>query len=305
MAILVTGGAGFIGSNLVMTLQERQPDERIIVLDDFSSGSWANLSGFRGDVITADLTQPGWDEGIGDTEIAQVYHLGANTDAREPNQAKMMRQNVDASRLLFRFAAERDATVVYASSAATYGIRDGIMKESDAQKPFSVYALSKCIMENVARHAIEDHELSICGVRFFNVYGPRETHKGVPASMIFHLGHQIRDGKRPRIFEHGEQTRDHVYVKDVVEGTIQAMEKGEVGGVYNLGSGRARSFNDVVAAVNGALGTDLQPEYIKNPYSVYQHHTEADLQLSRRELGYSPKWPLELGVKDYFKWLFA
>jgi ADP-L-glycero-D-manno-heptose 6-epimerase len=307
MRILVTGGAGFIGSNLALALQARGPEDEIVVVDDFSSGSWANLAEFRGDLVTADMTEMSWSVAVADEPFDQIYHLAANTDARDPNQAKVMRQNVEAFRYLLEFAAESQTPVVYATSAATYGIRDGVMKETDERKPFSIYAFSKCVMENVAAQVVAkgDGDWRVCGVRYFNVYGPRETHKGVPASMIFHLAHQIRDGKRPRLFKFGEQTRDHVYVKDIVAGTMLAMEKGAAGGIYNLGSGHARSFNDVVAAVNAALGKHAEPEYIDNPYSGYQHHTEADLAHSKKVLGYKPAWTLEAGVKDYLGWLFG
>ncbi len=306
MRIIVTGGAGFIGSNLALTLQERHPDAEIIVIDDFSSGDWANLRGFKGDVLTHDMTDPGWTVALADLQVDQIYHIAANTDAREPNQLKMMRQNVEAFRYLLEFAAEASIPVVYATSAATYGIRDGVMRESDPTQPFSIYAFSKVAMEQLARIERErkgDASWKVVGVRYFNVFGPREAHKGGPASMIWHLYNQMKAGKRPRIFEHGQQTRDHVYVKDVVAGTINAMESKALDGVYNLGSGQARSFNDIVTVLNGILGTSLEPEYMPNPYTLYQHHTEADLTLSRKKIGYQPQFTLETGVADYVRWI--
>ncbi|MCA8939136.1 MAG: ADP-glyceromanno-heptose 6-epimerase, partial [Planctomycetes bacterium] len=301
----VTGGAGFIGSNLTLELQSRHPDAEIVVLDDFSSGDWSTLKGFNGDVVTADMTKTDWMVSLSNQEFDQIYHLAANTDAREEDQAKMMRQNVDAFRLLLEFAAETETPIVYATSAATYVIRDGVMKESDQVDPFSVYAFSKCVMENVARIAQEKSggDWKIVGVRYFNVFGPRETHKGVPASMIFHLSHQMLEGKRPRIFEFGEQSRDHVYVKDVVHGTICAMESEATRGVYNLGSGVASSFNDLVKSLNRVLGLDLEPEYFPNPFKLYQNHTEADISLSKEVIGYVPRFNLETGIEDYMRWL--
>jgi len=307
MRILVTGGAGFVGSNLALTLQERNRDDEIVVVDDFSSGSWANLDGFRGDVLTADMTNPTWTVAVADQGFDQIYHIAANTDAREPNQQKMMRQNVEAFRYLLEFAAEARTPVVYATSAATYGIRDGVMRESDPTKPFSVYAFSKVAMENLARleQARLEVEWKVVGVRYFNVFGPRETHKGVPASMIYHLYKQLKAGKTPRLFKHGEQTRDHVYVKDIVAGTMAAMESEALNGVYNLGAGTPRSFNDIIAVLNGVLGTNAKAEYIDNPFALYQHHTHADLRLSKKVIGYQPKFTLETGVRDYVTWLEA
>src|SRR5258708_27116574 len=115
------------------------------------------------------------------------------------------------------------------------------------------------------RAAAESPGSIIVGLRYFNVYGPREAHKGVPASMVLHLSRQMKAGQRPRIFKHGEQKRDFVYVKDIVEGSIRALEAKQ-SGIYNLGTGQARSFNELVDVLNRSLGTDFQPDYIENPH---------------------------------------
>ena len=146
--------------------------------------------------------------------------------------------------------------------------------------------------------------MRVAGVRYFNVYGPREAHKGVPASMAWHLYRQMKAGKRPRVFKLGEQRRDFVHVADAVEATILAALKGG-NRVYNVGSGQARSFNDLIAALNAALGTSLKPDYFDNPYGFYQAFTEADLTRSRLELGYAPRFDLKRGVADYVRWLEA
>jgi ADP-L-glycero-D-manno-heptose 6-epimerase len=143
----------------------------------------------------------------------------------------------------------------------------------------------------------------IIGLRYFNVYGPREAHKGIPASMVYRLAQQMKAGQRPRIFKHGEQKRDFVYVKDIVEGSILALEAKE-SGIYNLGCGQARSFNELVGILNKCLGTKLPPDYIDNPHAHYQNFTEADLERVRSALGYQPQFPLEDGVRDYMKWLY-
>ena len=143
----------------------------------------------------------------------------------------------------------------------------------------------------------------IVGLRYFNVYGPREAHKGVPASMVYHLSRQMKSGQRPRIFKHGDQKRDFVYVKDIVEGSIRALEAKQ-SGIYNLGSGQARSFNELIDVLNRSLGTDFKPDYIENPHAHYQDYTQADLTSVRSGLGYEPKYSLETGVADYMKWLY-
>jgi ADP-L-glycero-D-manno-heptose 6-epimerase len=159
-------------------------------------------------------------------------------------------------------------------------------------------------MDNVAmRAARETPAWILVGLRYFNVYGPRETHKGVPASMFFHLSKQMKAGQRPRIFKQGEQRRDFVYVKDVVEGSIRALDA-RTSGVYNLGSGQARSFNDLVGILNKSLSTDFEPDYIENPHAHYQNFTQADLTKVRGALGYEPQFSLEKGVADYMRWLY-
>jgi ADP-L-glycero-D-manno-heptose 6-epimerase len=203
------------------------------------------------------------------------------------------------------FVAKPNRTrVVYASSAATYGAASVASVETNGAAPANVYAFSKAIMDNVAnRAARESPEWTIVGLRYFNVYGPREAHKGVPASMVYHLSRQMKAGQRPRIFKHGEQQRDFVYVKDIVEGSIRALEA-KPSGIYNLGAGRARSFNELIEVLNSSLGTDFKPEYIENPHAHYQNFTQADLTQARSRLGYEPKYPLETGVADYMKWLY-
>ena len=160
-------------------------------------------------------------------------------------------------------------------------------------------------MDNIAvRAAAETPDWIIIGLRYFNVYGPREAHKGVPASMVYHLAKQMKSGQRPRIFKHGEQKRDFVYVKDIVDGSIRALNA-RSSGIYNLGSGQARSFNELVDVLNKCLGTKLQPDYINNPHAHYQNFTEADLTKVRGALGFEPRFPLEAGVKDYMEWLYG
>jgi ADP-L-glycero-D-manno-heptose 6-epimerase len=159
-------------------------------------------------------------------------------------------------------------------------------------------------MDNLANRAAKDVSgWIIVGLRYFNVYGPREAHKGIPASMVLQLSRQMKSGQRPRLFKHGEQQRDFVYVKDVVEGSIRALEA-KKSGIYNLGSGQARSFNDLVDVLNRSLGTDLKPDYIENPHVHYQNFTQADLTSVHGALGYQPQFSLETGVADYMRWLY-
>ena len=301
---IVTGGAGFIGSNLTLTLQEKFPDARLTVVDDFRSGDFKNLIGYRGDFVAQDLAKVDWAEQFGDEKFDAIFHLASITDTTLHDQLIQVRDNVESFRRILRFARPTKTRIIYASSAATYGPAKEASVETNGAAPANVYAFSKAIIDNIAtREARENPDWIIVGLRYFNVYGPREAHKGVPASMVYHLAQQMRAGQRPRIFKHGEQKRDFVYVKDAVAATISALQAKQ-SGIYNLGSGQARSFNDLVDVLNHCLGTKFRPDYIDNPHAHYQNFTEADLTRVREALGYNPQFPLERGVADYVKWLY-
>src|SRR5215468_8105387 len=290
--LIITGGAGFIGSNLTLALQEKFPDAHLTVIDDLRSGDFKNLAGYRGDFVAENLATLDWREKFGDPATAgfdAIFHLASITDTTLHDQFIQMHDNVESFRRLLNFARPTRTRVIYASSAATYGPATEASVESNGAAPANVYAFSKVIMDNIARRAAaESPDWIIVGLRYFNVYGPREAHKGVPASMVFHLAQQMKAGKRPRIFKHGEQKRDFVYVRDAVEGTILALEAKQ-SGIYNLGSGQARSFNELVDVLNKCLGTKFQPHYIENPHAHYQNFTEADLEKVRSALGYQPQ----------------
>jgi ADP-L-glycero-D-manno-heptose 6-epimerase len=306
-SILVTGGAGFIGSNLVLTLQERMPNAQLTVIDDFRSGDFKNLAGYKGDFVAQNLATLDWEQQFGDPAAAgfdAIFHLASITDTTLHDQFVQTHDNVESFRRLLKFAKPNKTRVIYASSAATYGAANEASVETNGAAPANVYAFSKAIMDNLANRAAgNSKDWIIVGLRYFNVYGPREAHKGVPASMVYHLSRQMKAGQRPRIFKQGEQQRDFVYVKDIVEGSIGALEAKQ-SGIYNLGSGHARSFNELVDVLNRSLGTDLKPDYIENPHAHYQNFTQADLTRVRSDLGYEPKYSLETGVADYMRWLY-
>jgi len=296
---LVTGGAGFIGSNLAFTLKgERKA--KVTVLDNFSSGNYKNLVGFTGDIVADDIQSQAWFDKVGPVDA--VFHEAAITDTTVHDQRKMMETNVDGFRNVLDFALKFGVKrVVYASSAAVYGNGPTPMREDHVPAPENVYGFSKAIMDNTAREFAEAHkDMTLVGLRYFNVYGPREYYKGNPASMMFHLYNQMKAGKRPRIFKFGEQVRDFVYVKDIVRGNLNALDA-ERTCVCNLGSGKPGNFNEVVEALNKALGLDLAPEYFDNPYSFYQQRTQADLRQAKAMLNYRPEWSLSDGIADYVK----
>jgi ADP-L-glycero-D-manno-heptose 6-epimerase len=302
---IITGGAGFIGSNLTLALQEKFPNAHLTVIDDFRSGNFKNLAGYRGDFVAENLARLDWREKFAGEKFDAIFHLASITDTTLHDQLLQVHDNVESFRRLLNFSQPTKTRIIYASSAATYGAATEVSVESNGAAPANVYAFSKVIMDNIARRATTEWpDWIIIGLRYFNVYGPREAHKGVPASMVYHLSRQMKAGQRPRIFKHGEQKRDFVYVKDVVEGSIRALDA-QASGIYNLGSGQARSFNELVDVLNNCLGTKFQPEYFDNPHPHYQNFTQADLTRARSALGYQPRFSLEEGVRDYMQWLYG
>ena len=293
---LVTGGAGFVGSNIAKTLEAE--GHEVTVLDDFSkNGHFKNLIGFKGDVITCDL----FTNVPHDMYFDAIFHEAAITDTTVMDQKAMMEQNVEAFKNLLEFAAENEIKkVIYASSAATYGNGPVPNVETQPTHPENVYGFSKVIMDNVARQFAEDNnDMKIIGLRYFNVYGPGEYYKGKMASMVYQLYNQMKAGKRPRVFKFGEQERDFVYVKDIVKINMCALKNGKETGVFNAATGVPRDYNAIIACLNKELGTNLEPEYIDNPYPFFQLKTQADITKSKEKLGYEPDYTLEKGIADY------
>ena len=293
---LVTGGAGFVGSNIAKTLEAQGHD--VTVVDDFTkNGHFKNLIGFKGDVIAADLF-----EYLPENEYFDaIFHEAAITDTTVMDQKQMMEQNVEAFRNLLNYAAENEIPkVIYASSAATYGNGAVPMKETQPTQPENVYGFSKVIDDNLARKFSQKHQdMKIIGLRYFNVFGPGEEYKGKMASMVYQLYKQMKAGQRPRVFKHGEQLRDFVYVKDIVKATLCALQNGKETCVLNAATGIARSYNDIINCLNHELGTNLEPDYIDNPYPFFQNKTEADMSLAKEKTGYTPDYTLETAIADY------
>ena len=294
MKVLVTGGAGFIGSNVVKTLEAKGAS--VYVLDDFSHASYKNLEGTGAEVICADIL----DESILKKlpKLDAVIHEAAVTDTTLLDDTKMVRVNYSGFRNFLDFCLERRIRFVYASSAGVYGQSTSIMKEDQKLTPHNTYGYSKCLCDWHVYRIMNKVRTGVVGLRYFNVYGPDEYHKGKSASMIYQLYLQMKEGKRPRIFKFGEQKRDFIYVKDVARITVEGIEL-KKSCILNVGTGTPRTFNDIIAVLNGALKSSLEPEYFDNPYAdVYQDFTQADAS-SLEALGLQTQYSLEDGILNY------
>ncbi|WBX71666.1 ADP-glyceromanno-heptose 6-epimerase [Tenacibaculum retecalamus] len=309
--ILITGGAGFIGSNIAFYLQENYPDSKIIIFDIFrneeifSSGSlksyghYKNLIGFKGIIICGDITNDQDLNKLKNYKLDYIFHQAAISDTRVYDQELIMKTNVNSFYKLLEIAKNNNSTIVYASSAATYGSSPSPQKIGD-DSPENPYAFSKYCMDQIAYKYLKEHsEMHIIGLKFFNVYGEKEYFKEKSSSMILQIGHQILAGKSPRLFFDSDKImRDFIYIKDVVEANILACFAKKKG-VYNVGTGINRSFYDIVSILQQELNTDLNIEYFKNPYTGYQMNTKADISLTQHSLKFKPSYTLEKGIKEY------
>lgn len=309
--VLITGGAGFIGSNIAIYLQETYPNSKIVIFDCFrnndtfpngnlqSYGHYQNLINFDGEIICGNINNQNDLKLLDKYNFDFIFHQAAISDTRVYDQEIIMKTNANAFNDILKLSLRNSATLVYASSAATYGSMPS-PQTIGKEKPENPYGFSKLIMDQMAkRHILKYPELSTVGLRFFNVYGPREFYKDKTASMVVQLGHQILNGRPPRLFEDSDKIkRDFIYITDVVEANIKACSA-KKSGVYNVGTGKPRSFQDIADILQKNLGTNLGTEYFKNPFDGYQIHTQADIKTSREFLDFHPKITLEDGIKSY------
>ncbi len=311
--ILITGGAGFIGCNLAFYFQKHYPDANVTVFDKFrnqerfsngnlkSFGHYKNLIGFKGKVIAGDITSKEDLAGLESMDWDFIFHQAAISDTRVYNQNIIMRTNVNAFIDLMELAVSKNAAMVYASSAATYGDTPSPQKVGNSENPGNPYGYSKLAMDNVSRQFIKHYpDMTIVGLRYFNVYGPGEFYKDKTASTIVQFGHQILNGKAPELFEHSDKIlRDFIFVEDVVQANILSAIT-EQSGIYNVGTGISRSFQEIADLLQQNLKTTLGTKYIPNPYSSgYQDDTKADIEESITKLGYKPNYSLEDGITAY------
>ncbi|MCX8145409.1 MAG: ADP-glyceromanno-heptose 6-epimerase [Azovibrio sp.] len=327
MYIVVTGAAGFIGSNIVKALNERGMT-RIIAVDNLAKADkFKNLVDCEiADYLDKEDFIQRIQHGHFDGEVEAVFHEGACSDTMETDGRYMMENNYRYSMILLDWCLEQDVQFIYASSAATYGGGSVFKEERQYEAPLNVYGYSKFLFDQIVRQRLPEASSQIVGLRYFNVYGPRENHKGRMASVAWHHFQQFRSEGKVKLFEgshgypDGGQQRDFVYVGDVTKVNLFFLDHPEKSGIFNLGTGRAQSFNDVaLATVNGcrALAGEAPLtlaeirargllEYVTFPEALkgkYQAFTQADLTRLRAAGYTAPFASVEEGVTEYVQWL--
>jgi ADP-L-glycero-D-manno-heptose 6-epimerase len=311
--IIVTGGAGFIGSNIVKALNTRGRTD-ILVVDNLSNGvKFKNLA----DCEIADYmdkedfiarVQANSDFG---GKVEAIFHEGACSSTTEWDGRYMMRNNYDYSKALLHWCLARKAAYIYASSASVYGAGRVFKEIREHEEPLNVYGYSKFLFDQYVRRILPTAQSQIVGFRYFNVYGPREQHKGSMASVAFHLNTQVQDTGKVKLFEgcdgygNGEQRRDFIYVGDAVDVNLWFLDHPDKSGIFNVGTGRSQPFNDIARAVIAWHGRG-ELEYVPFPDHLrgrYQSFTEADIS-ALRAVGYDqPFKTVEQGVVLYLEWL--
>ncbi len=311
--IVVTGGAGFIGSNIVKGLNARGYTD-ILIVDDLTDGhKFKNIADLDFlDYIDKDDFLNHIVEDIEFPEfIDAVFHQGACSMTTEWNGKFMMHNNYDYSKELLHYCLERRIQFIYASSAATYGNNTNFAELPENEQPINVYGYSKLLFDRHVRRLFLEVQSQIVGLRYFNVYGPREQHKGSMASVAFHLNEQVQNSGKVKLFSgcdgyaDGEQQRDFIYVSDVVDVNLWFLDNPEISGIFNCGTGQSEPFNNVANAVlewhqQGKLEYIPFPEKLKGHY---QSFTQADLD-NLRNAGYQAKFKtVAQGTKEYLDWL--
>lgn len=307
--IIVTGGAGFIGSNIVKGLNQ-QGISNILVVDDLSDGKkFINISQYQiADYldkteflqrITANKTFA--------EKVTGIFHQGACSDTQEWNGQYMLANNYEYSKHVLHYALQQQIPLVYASSAAIYGATTTFKEQPAYEKPLNVYGYSKLLFDQYVRRILPQAKTQIVGLRYFNVYGPNEQHKGNMASVVFHLNNQLKANGRVKLFAgcdgygNGEQRRDFIYIDDVVNVNLWFLSQPTQSGIFNVGTGRSQPFNDLANAVIN-FHSKGEIEYIPFPDPLrgcYQSFTEADIS-ALRAAGYDkPFANVAQGVNAY------
>ncbi|MCX6819345.1 MAG: SDR family NAD(P)-dependent oxidoreductase [Candidatus Aenigmarchaeota archaeon] len=298
MKILVTGGAGFIGSNVVEALVRL--GHEVVVLDNFSLGSMDNLASVKDKitVIKGDIRD---EKTVMNATKGVEYIFNEAAASSSPMFMTDLRNsvavNIDGFINVLNAARKNDAAVVYASTSSMYGNNPPPLREDMKVVSPNFYAATKVAGEDLARVFFEQYGTVTIGLRYMSVYGPRERSKGIFANMVSQFLWAMQKNEQPVIYGDGKQTRDFVFVKDVVSAHLLAMKLKKTGEIFNVGTGKATSLNQLVDILNKVLGKNIKAKYIEMPVKNYINTQLADITKARKMLGYEPKYNLEAGVK--------
>ncbi|MDD6317382.1 MAG: ADP-glyceromanno-heptose 6-epimerase [Succinatimonas hippei] len=316
--IIVTGGCGFIGSNIVKALNDKGNTD-ILVVDNLTEGhKFTNLADLditdymdKQDFLALFTDEKAFDAKYGIKNITAIYHEGACSSTTEWDGRYIMKNNYEYTVKLFEFAVAHRIPFFYASSAATYGGGKIFTEGRENECPLNVYGYSKFLFDEYVRRRLPSLNSQVVGLRYFNVYGPREGHKGTMASVAFHLYNQMKRGENPKLFKgsmgypNGGHMRDFVYVEDVAKVNLWFLEHHGASGIYNCGTGRAEPFQHIADAAINFFGRG-ETEYIDFPEHLvghYQCYTQADLT-RLRAAGCDVEFKtVAQGTAEYMKWL--
>ena len=327
MYIVVTGAAGFIGANIVKALNARG-ETGILAVDNLTrADKFRNLADCEiADYLDKEHFRAALDAGSFDGEIAAILHQGACSDTMQTDGRYMMENNYRYSVDVLAYCQAESVPLIYASSASVYGAGPVFKEGRGNERPLNVYGFSKFLFDQLVRRRWDDNTAQVVGLRYFNVYGPREAHKERMASVAFHCFNQFRETGRVKLFEGsggytaGEQQRDFISVEDVVKINLYFLDNPGKTGIFNCGTGASQTFNDVAAATINALRaaegkkalsleelrTQQMIEYVPFPAGLkdkYQSYTQADLALLRSSGYAAPFFDVETGVTRYVEWL--
>ncbi len=305
MLVLVTGGAGFIGSNIADHLISE--GHKVRILDDFSTGSMDNIKHLEGkiELVKGSISDKKTVEEAADG-VEYILHEAAQTSVVDSirNPAKTWDTNIKGTKLLLNAAVKNDVKkIILASSANIYGTSPKLPKREDMHvKPNSPYGNSKLMNEVMAKKYHDDHGLEAVCLRYFNVYGPRQNPESGYSGVISKFIGWMADGKSPLIYGDGKQTRDFIYVEDVVHANMLAMKNRKIKcDIFNIATGKETSLNEIVETLNGILGTNLKANYDEERMGDIRRSV-ADISKARKILGFKPKYSLKAGLKKTIEW---
>lgn len=300
MKVLITGGAGFVGSNLA---EELAKDHEVTILDNFSLGIMENLAAVKDKVkiVKGDVKDEETVKKVCDVDFILHQAAASSSPMFKDDLKGSFSVNIDGFINLLNAARDNNVKrFIFASSSSIYGNIPGLLKEDMGVVPPNFYSITKLTNEHLAKVFSQEYGLETVGFRYMSIYGPHEESKGIYANLVSQFLWAMKKGEPPVIYGDGSQTRDFTYVKDVVKANVLALEskKKFLGEIFNVGTGSTITLNGLIEILNKVLNKDVKPKYVENPIKNYILTQQADLTKAKTMLGYDPKYSLEEGIRD-------